>query len=476
MLDQATRAAILRLHEEGHGTRTIARVLNVSRGAVKKICREGSSEVPRLDRAEKAEPYRDQILELYASCKGNLVRVHEELVSAGADLSYNALTAFCRRHGIGHEPRRPAGQYPFDPGEEMQHDTSPHDAEIGGRCRRVQTASLVLCHSRMVFMQMYPRFTRFECKVFLTDALVYFDGACGRCMIDNTHVVVLSGTGREMTPVPEMAAFGERFGFSFCAHEKGDANRSAHVERAFDFMENNFLAGRRFASFPDANTQARTWCDKVNAAHKRHLHASPRELFAAERVRMRRLPEHVPEVYLLHQRIVDTEGYVNVSRNRYSVPWRLMGRQVEVRESKERIDVFDGPRRVASHERVALPDNVRITAAEHRPPRSEGVFARRTPPVEEQRLAERMPETSPYLALLRSRGRGHHRDLRGLLRMVDEYPRAPLLGALHEALRYGLADIERLERMILRRIAKDFFVLRPDADTDPDTDPETNDD
>jgi hypothetical protein len=49
--------------------------------------------------------------------------------------------------------------------------------------------------------------------------------------------------------------------------------------------------------------------------------------------------------------------------------------------------------------------------------------------------------------------------------MVDEYPRAPLLAALHEALRYGLADVERLERMVLRRIAKDFFVLRPDADS-----------
>ena len=43
-------------------------------------------------------------------------------------------------------------------------------------------------------------------------------------MIDNTHVVVLHGTGKEMVPVPEMAAFAERYGFAFAAHEKGDAN------------------------------------------------------------------------------------------------------------------------------------------------------------------------------------------------------------------------------------------------------------
>ena len=47
----------------------------------------------------------------------------------------------------------------------------------------------------------------------------------------NTHVVVLRGSGRDMVPVPEMAAFGERFGFEFVAHAIGNANRSARVER-----------------------------------------------------------------------------------------------------------------------------------------------------------------------------------------------------------------------------------------------------
>src|SRR5262249_31383849 len=157
-------------------------------------------------------------------------------------LSYPALTAFCRKHGIGHEPKKPAGRYHFAPGQEMQHDTSPHEAHIGGALRRVQTASLVLCYSHRLFFQFYPRFTRFECKLFLDDAVEYHDGACEFCMIDNTHVVVLAGTGKEMVPVPEMEAFARRLGFTFIAHEKGDANRSARVERPFHFIETNFLA------------------------------------------------------------------------------------------------------------------------------------------------------------------------------------------------------------------------------------------
>ena len=178
MLDQSTRVAILRLHEEGHGTRAIARALGISRGAVKDVLDAGTAEVPEMTRAEAAEPYREQILELLAQCKGNLVRVHEEIVAAGAKVSYPGLTAYCRRHGIGHEPPEPVGQYHFEPGEEAQHDTSPHDAILGGQKRRVQTASMALCYSRMLFFQCYPRFTRFECKVFLTEALLYFEGAC----------------------------------------------------------------------------------------------------------------------------------------------------------------------------------------------------------------------------------------------------------------------------------------------------------
>lgn len=473
MLDQTTRAAILRLREEGHGTRAIANALGVSRGAVKDVLRAGTAEVPVLVRGELAEAYREDILELYAQTKGNLVRVHEELIAKGAELSYPALTAFCRRHGIGYDAPVPAGHYDFAPGSEMQHDTSPHEALVAGRRASVQTAALVLGYSRMRFFQHYPRFTRFECKAFLTEALQYFEGACERCTIDNTHVVVLVGSGRDMVPAPEMAAFADRFNFEFRAHAIGDANRSAHVERAFDHIERNFLAGRTFADWEDLNRQARAFCERDNARVRRHLHASPRELFATERVRLRPLPVHVPEVYRLHERIVDLEGYVNVWRNRYSVPWQLIGRRLEVRETLREVQIFDGPRLIARHRRAIDGGDERMTDPSHRPPRGQGAgpFARRVLDAEQQRAFDRVPGAHAYVALLRQRRRGNPRELRWLVRMTNEYPLEALAAALDDALRYGMTDLERLERMVLRRVGHDFFVL-PCRGDDGDTGPE----
>jgi hypothetical protein len=431
---------------------------------VRKVLSARSPEVPQLARASRADPHRERILELLVQCKGNLVRVHEELVAQGASLSYPALTAFCRRHSIGHEPPRPAGHYDFEPGQEMQHDTSPHRAPIGGAEQRIETASLVLCYSRMLFFQCYPAFNRFRCKVFLTDALTYLQGAAAVCMIDNTHVVVASGTGRDMVPAPEMAAFAERFDFVFRAHEKGDANRSARVERPFRFIEGNFLAGRRFADFDDLNQRARNFCDKVNSRPRRHLHGSARELFATERAHLRPLPLFVPEVYALHHRIVDVEGYVNLDRHRYSVPYALIGRQLEIRETKDRIDGYHGPRLVASHAKVLGRTCTRVTVPEHRPPRGARPSAQSP---EEHALAQADPPLPTYAAALKARSAGRGTlALRRLLALYREYPRAAFLHAVTLAAHYGLFDLDRLERLTLRVIAKDYFLLQ-DADEDP---------
>jgi hypothetical protein len=465
MLDRSQRTAILELHKQQTPLRTIARTLKLSRPAVRKVIESQSSEPPRIQRAEKAEPYRSEILELYASCQGNLVRVHEELSVLGARLSYPALTAFCRKEAIGQEEKKPAGQYHFAPGEELQHDTSPFRALLGGVLRAIQIVSAVLCYCHKLFFQCSPTFQRFDCKVFLTEAFRYFQGTTRVIMIDNTHVIVLRGTGAEMVPVPEMAAFAERYHTRFIAHEKGDANRSARVEAPFHFIQRNFFAGRTFSDWDDLNAQARAWCDKVNSTYKKHLRAIPNELYAAERNALQPLPLWVPEVYRLHQRVVDMEGYVSLHNNRYSVPGAWIGRQVQVRETKDHVEIDDGRRGHVRHRRMVDRAGRRFTLPEHRVVR--GQVKKPTPALEEQTLAETFPEISDYVAGLKKRGpKQPTLALRQLLRLAREYPHDAFLGAVRQAAQYGLYDLERLERMILRLIAQDYFRLDPEKGDD----------
>lgn len=459
MLDLYTRTAIVRLSKEGHGARTIARTLRLSRNAVRQVIHSGVSEVPKLERDERLSSSLPLVRALYEECRGNLVRVMEKLAEQGLVIGYSTLTSFCRRHEIGRKPKVAAGQYHFEPGEEMQHDTSPHRVVVAGKELLVQCASLVLCYSRTLTAQVYPRFSRLECRAFLSEAVQSFGGSARRCMIDNSSVVIAHGTGKDAVPAAEMLALSERFGFFFEAHAVGDANRSAHVERRFHYIEHNFYPGRRFESFADLNTQLRAWCAMVNNKSRRSLPRTPVELLAAEKSALLPLPIHIPEVYVLHRRRVGVEGYLYLHTNRYPVADEQIGRWLDMHETTTEVRIFDGhklvvhydKRQYGAHERVPVPKGLHRSGLRSKP---------RPPSHEEQVLRALDPAMGLFLDALKKRDGGRAlKAVRRLYRMYLDYPGSALLDAVRDAQGYGLLDLMRIEKLVLRRLQGDFFRL-----------------
>jgi hypothetical protein len=101
--------------------------------------------------------------------------------------------------------------------------------------------------------------------------------------------------------------------------------------------------------------------------------------------------------------------------------------------------------------------------SEHRPPRG---VKRPDPHPEEAQILKVVPEIAGYVAALKKNSRKLVvLALRQLLRMVREYPRDALLVAIGEAQRYGLYDLDRVERMILRLVARDYFLLNNDPES-----------
>ncbi|CAN5243592.1 hypothetical protein BH11MYX1_BH11MYX1_31290 [soil metagenome] len=186
-------------------------------------------------------------------------------------------------------------------------------------------------------------------------------------------------------------------------------------------------------------------------------------MFAIEAPRLRPLPAWIPEVYALHQRIVDLEGYVHVDGHMYSVPYKLIGKTVEVRETKDRVRVFIGPREVATHAlRAATGGRQRTTLPEHRPPRGQVAAALRSP--EEDELAAAGAPFAEFAAMLRKRSLRWPIALRRLAQLRRDYPAGPLIAAIETAIHYGLYDIDRIERVILKNIAATYFQLPGDHD------------
>jgi transposase len=222
MIPEPIRQSVQTLLAQGHSLRTVSRLLKLSRNSVRRIVRGAGP------RGEPCAPCSEATLaavrQAMARAQGNASRALQLLAEQGLELSYSTLTRWIRRAQIREPPAR-AGQYVFGPGEEMQHDTSPHRVTIGGRSVSAQCAGLVLACSRRLFIQYYPRFTRFEAKQFLLEAARFMDGVARRCVIDNTSVLVASGTGAEAVFAPEIVAFARTLGFGFKAHRLGHPDR-----------------------------------------------------------------------------------------------------------------------------------------------------------------------------------------------------------------------------------------------------------
>ncbi|MCP4407333.1 MAG: hypothetical protein GY807_06150 [Gammaproteobacteria bacterium] len=109
--------------------REISRKLNVSRKTVGRVLRKGVQTEKR--KPEKPDKDLELIRQLFQNCKGNVVRVQELMEQQYArPMAYSTLTKVVREAHL-RPPKPRAGKYTFGPGEEMQHDTSPHRVRIG---------------------------------------------------------------------------------------------------------------------------------------------------------------------------------------------------------------------------------------------------------------------------------------------------------------------------------------------------------
>jgi transposase len=455
------RSSVRVLKAQGHSLREISRLLKLSRNTVRRILRAHDRE------SAASSPCDAQTLcrleDAFIRARGNVVRV-QQLLAEENDLyiSYSTLTRWIRDAGLRTLPRR-SGEYQLAPGAEAQHDTSPHRMMIAGKPVTAHCAGLVLAYSRRLFVQYYSKFTRFEAKHFLLEAARFMDGTCPVCVIDNTSVMVADGTGADAVIAPEMVAFARTLGFRFQAHAVGHADRKGRIERPFFYVETNFLPARSFSSFADLNCQALAWCrDIANQKPKRVLGMSPEAAYLIERPYLQPLPSALPPVYEVFERVVDLYGYVSVDTNRYSVPERFVGRSVTVYKYPADIRIYRRGTEIARHPRLTEQRDARHTVPEHHPT---PVRVSRGPVLEEKLLAGHHPSLDCYAAALKQRGRGRGiRALRRLLELKRTYPSGPFLAAIEQALQFGLFDLGRLEKLILKRVIGDFFTLDAEAD------------
>jgi hypothetical protein len=184
---------------------------------------------------------------------------------------------------------------------------------------------------------------------------------------------------------------------------------------------------------------------------------SPDAAYVIEQPHLVPLPDALPPVYELLERVVDLHGYVSVDANRYSVPERFVAKSVAVYKTPAEIQIRRKDTTIAVHRRLIGQRDARSTLPGHHAiPLRQG----RGAADEEKLLRGHHPSLDRYAAALRQHSHGYgRRPLRRLIEMKRTYPAGPFIAAIEQALQYGLFDLGRLEDLILKQVAGDFFAL-----------------
>lgn len=149
--------------------------------------------------------------------------------------------------------------------------------------------------------------------------------------------------------------FAAHYGFKpdFC--EAADPESKGIVEHLVGYAKTDLVVPQELhaGDVAGANSAAAGWCEEVNAVTHSEICAVPAERVVAEREVMGPLPSLRARIGRPTLRKVDRLSCVRLGSARYSVPTRLIGRQVEVAVIDGQLLVADDGDLVAAHAVVA---------------------------------------------------------------------------------------------------------------------------
>jgi transposase len=462
MIDPQKRKVVYYLSTQGMGVREIARNLGIDKNTVRTIVSQ-KGELPDTKRSDKIELSPELLTRLHRECDGYAKRVHEKLTEEhDVGIGYSTLTGIIRELSLGKAIKRRCDEVEDQPGAEMQHDTSDYKVKLGGTPVKLIGSLLYFRYSKIRYLKFYPFFNRFMMKCFFHEALMHWGYSAPVCIIDNTSLARLRGSGKNAVIVPEMVEFAKSYAFCFVCHEKGHANRKAGNERGFFTTVTNFFPGREFQDIADLNRQALDWAT-VRSAHRPVGKAGliPAHAFEFEQAYLTKLPALISPPYFEVQRGIDQYGYISFDGNFYWVPG-LKRHEVKVLRYPDHIKVYHRRELLIEYELPPFGVKNKKFYPPGRPrPRHEPRDRKNRTGDEEKILRGFSEKVDAYLsfALKEQAGTQKHHFVRHLYRLYQRLSAELFEKAVTRALSYRITDPDTIYRIALLQMKEANYHL-----------------
>ncbi|MCP4755449.1 MAG: helix-turn-helix domain-containing protein [Proteobacteria bacterium] len=467
MIAQDKRTAVFQLHQQGMGKREISRLLKIGRNTVSKII-DAEGRPPQTTRKDTVQLDEERIGKIHLECDGRVQRVHEILTEEEhIEIGYSTLTRKLREMGLGTRRQPRSQRVPDVAGEEMQHDTTVYYLKIGSGKVKVVASLLYFRYSKVRYLKFYRNFNRFRMKCFLHEALTHFAYAATTCIIDNTNLARLRGSGKNAVIVPEMERFARKYGFEFECHALNHPNRKAGNERGFYTVETNFLPGRRFETMRELNRSAFEWATS-RMFHKAVGKAGiiPSKTFEYERSFLNELPPYVEAPYSEHQRVVDQYGYAAFGSNYYWVPGDGRG-IVDLLEYDQKIKIYLRRQLLIEYDLPTETVRNQTYSPKGYPKPAYRPNNRKQPTKrEEDKLRSLSGEVNDWLTIvLKEKGTTKHRFIRSIYSLHLKLAPSLFIQTIRRAGTYRITDSNTIERIAELLLKRSSYVM-PEVDVD----------
>ena len=368
---------------------------------------------------------------------------------------------FCHNYNQWAEQLKPMLRQRHRAGEKLFVDYAGQTVPVvdaqTGEVREVEIFVAVLGASNYTYAEAHESQTLPNWLGAHVRALAFLGGVPEVLVPDNLKAGVKSPHLYEPDINPSYQEFARHYGVAVVPARVRKPKDKAKVEAGVQVVERWILARLRdhtFFSLGELNQVIRELLEELNNRPMRHLEQSRRELFESlDKPLLSPLPAQPYEFAHWKKARVHIDYHVEFDKHFYSVPYGLIGKEVDVRGTEKTVEVFRNRVRVASHPRSHAKGRF-STLREHMPPAHQAVSD--WSPERFLRWAEEIgPHTRNLIAAVlesRSHPQQAYRSCLGILGLGKRYTNVRLEAACRRALPAGIRTYKGIRNILENKL------------------------
>ena len=429
----------------------IARELNLDYRTVEKwLEKKRYQQRNSPPRASKLDPFKERIVRMLQNYPYSAAQIFQRLKEDDFDGGYTIVKEYVRK--VRPPKIKAFLKLSFAPGECAQVDWGSYGSvSVGETRRRLSFFVMVLCYSRMMYVEFTVSQTMEHFLGCHQNAFDFFGAVPAKIMVDNLKSAVLKRiVGKDPIFNPKYLDFANHYGFTIVPCGVGKGNEKGRVESGVGYVKKNFLAGLDIADFNALNPAVIHWLNTVaNVRIHGETGKQPVNRFQRERQSMIQLPAYPYDIATIDQVRASPQFRVAVDGNRYSVPAEYAGAPLTLKTYPDRLCIYHQQKLIARHVRsydrrqdFELPDHPKALLAQRRKARDQKIFIR---------FLSLSDKADAYYRQLEQRRMNPLHHIRQIVALSEIYDEQSVQRAIEDAFAFQAFSCEYIANLLEQR-------------------------